>query len=117
MLGSDTISARELERAFGESLENLKLLNVETALTMQTKDDFTLEAAVKAYDTFEAVVEELIFSLNAIFVRIEKTKMSIHIGMNEGGDLSLLSKFQGVATVELDEEDAYIDVFLGGEDK
>lgn len=124
LVGSEKqqISSYELESALRESLESLKLLNVETALDIEVIDEIGLEYALNIYDLYENVIEILMDKINAIFVKVvyknNGLNFSVNIGIKESISIEKLkNKLNNKqCEIDLEDEDLYIDLYLGGKD-
>lgn len=117
------ISIREMDNAFRESLDNLKLLGIENSLMITGKNDIRLDCAINVYDLYEKVIEIAMDSITAIFVRLvqtgDKLKFSIELGTREGINEEALKSVtsDGELSIEIDDGDVYVDYITGGESK
>ena len=125
LVGSENgnITLRELENALRESTENLQLLGADIALTVKGKGEIPLAYAIGAYDLYERVVEAALGGINAMFVRLilqgEKLLLSLQLEVGEGLSENALThlKADGKLTVEIEDNDIYVDLVMGGDGK
>ena len=125
LLGNENgnIPLREMENALRESLDNLKLLGVETSLLVSGKGDVSLDYAIKAYDLYERVIEATLNNTTAIFTRVilgdNKLKLSLQLGVTEGVSENALMGISadGKLDIEIEDSDVYVDLILGGDGK
>ena len=125
LLGNESgnISLREMENALCESLDNLKLLGIETSLLVSGKGDIALDYAIQAYDLYERVIESTLNHVTAIFTRIIHTngrlKLSLQLGVTEGVSENALMGISadGKLNIEIEDGDIYVDLILGGDEK
>ena len=123
LLGSESknIPLRELENALRESSENLRLLGVDIALTVKGDGDVSFDHILKAYDIYECVVESTLDTLSAMFIRLtlkgEKLLLSLQIGVNEGAENALATLSADGLSVEVEDNDIYVDLMMGGDGK
>ena len=125
LVGSENgnITLRELENALRESTENLQLLGADIALTVKGKGEIPLAYAIGAYDLYERVVEAALDGINAMFVRLtlqgEKLLLSLQLEVGEGLSENALThlKADGKLTVEIEDNDIYVDLVMGGDGK
>lgn len=117
------IPSAELGRALRESLDNLKLLDINAALDVKDEQKITLEGAVRAFNLYEGVIEALLDKVNAVYARLfavgEGVKLSLELGVSDGVDpviLSHLADRDGV-TVDVEDGTLYVDIVTGGEGK
>lgn len=118
---SNQINATELEYCIRESLENLKLGGVYTALISDCKDKLPLEHIVAVYDFFEIMIERLLDDVTALMVNLTsqngKIKMNIQMGCAEEIAKPVLSGIDlviGNFTYEIMEEDIVINLITEG---
>ena len=116
----ESISVRELENAFCESSENLRLLDIETSLFVSGNGDIPFAYAIAAYDFYEKVIEAVLDGITAAFIRLYfsngKLKLSLQLGVKEGFDENSLEHLTAPnLTIEFEDEDLYVDFALGGE--
>ena len=125
LIGSEdgNVTLRELENALRESTENLQLLGADIALTVKGKGEIPLAYAIGAYDLYERVVEATLGGINAMFVRLtlQGEKLLLSLQLEVGEDLSENAithlKADGKLTVEIEDNDIYVDLVMGGDGK
>ena len=117
------IPSAELGRALRESLDNLKLLDINAALDVKGEQKIMLEGAVRAFNLYEGVIEALLDKVNAVYARLfavgEGVKLSLELGVSDGAHpviLSHLADRDGV-TVDVEDGTLYVDIVTGGEGK
>lgn len=116
----ESISVRELENAFCESSENLRLLDIETSLFVSGNGDIPFAYAIAAYDFYETVIEAVLDGITAAFIRLYfsngSLKLSLQFGVKEGFDKRSVAHLTAPnLSVEFEDEDLYVDFVLGGE--
>ncbi len=117
--GNESIPLRELENALRESSENLRLLGADMALTVKGDGNVSIDSVLKAYDLYERVVEATLDTLTAMFIRLtvkeEKLLLSLQIGVREGSEIALAELTADGLSVEVEDNDIYVDFVVGGE--
>lgn len=89
LLGEDNryIKAKELEYCIRESLDNLRLSRVSTALDSFCEGKVLTAQLIAIYDVFEALVERQLNSLSAMLIQLsvenDKIKVNIQMGCRE----------------------------------
>lgn len=123
LLGEDAkmVPARELEYCIRESLENLRLGQVYTALDSSCEDKLPLEHIVAVYDFYENMVERLLDDITAMMVNLRcskgKTVMNIQMGCTENIAKQVLADVTmpyGIVTYDIMDEDVVINLVLSG---
>ena len=123
LLGEDAkmVPARELEYCIRESLENLRLGQVYTALDSSCEDKLPLEHIVAVYDFYENMVERLLDDITAMMVNLRcskgKTLMNIQMGCTENIAKQVLADVTmpyGSVTYDIMDEDVVINLVLSG---
>lgn len=119
LLGEEnqSICARELEYCLRESLDNLRLGQVYTALNCLCEAELPQKNLMAAYDFFETVVERTMDHITAMMVNLVckdgSIRMNIQIGCDDAVDEGLLAGLQadlGSVTCEIMDEDAVIEL-------
>ena len=127
LLGEDAsmIPARELEYCIRESLENLRLGQVYTALESNCEDKLPLEHIIAVYDFYENMVERMLDDITAMMVNLTsrqgKTLMNIQMGCTESIAKQVLEDVTvpyGSFTYDIMDEDVVVDLVIseGGAD-
>ena len=123
LLGEDAkmVPARELEYCIRESLENLRLGQVYTALDSSCEDKLPLEHIVAVYDFYENMVERLLDDITAMMVNLRcskgKTVMNIQMGCTENIAKQVLADVTmpyGSVTYDIMDEDVVINLVISG---
>ena len=123
LLGEDAkmVPARELEYCIRESLENLRLGQVYTALDSSCEDQLSLEHIIAVYDFYENMVERLLDDITAMMVNLRcskgKTLMNIQMGCTESIAKQVLADVTmpyGSVTYDIMDEDVVINLVLSG---
>ena len=117
---NELVSASELASAFRESTDNLKLLGISSAFDVIVDGEIPLCDALKAYDLYEEIIETLLEDLSAVFVRLKVlhggVKLTLELGAKTQISMDRLG-FIAVSdevNVELDDEDVFVTLTLGG---
>lgn len=117
---NELVSSSELASAFRESSDNLKLLGISSAFDVIADGEIPLCDALKAYDLYEEVIEALLEDLSAVFVRLKVihggVKLTLELGAKTQISMDRLG-FIAVSdevNVELDDEDIFVTLTLGG---
>lgn len=117
---NELVSASELASAFRESTDNLKLLGISSAFDVIVDGEIPLCDALKAYDLYEEIIEALLEDLSAVFVRLKVlhggVKLTLELGAKTQISMDRLG-FIAVSdevNVELDDEDIFVTLTLGG---
>lgn len=117
---NEFVSASELASAFRESSDNLKLLGISSAFDVIVDGEIPLCDALKAYDLYEEIIEALLEDLSAVFVRLKVlhggVKLTLELGTKTQISMDRLG-FIAVSdevNVELDDEDIFVTLTLGG---
>lgn len=117
---NEFVSASELANAFRESTDNLKLLGISSAFDVMVDGEIPLCDALKAYDLYEKSIETLLEDLSAVFVRLKVlrggVKLTLELGAKHQISMDRLG-FIAVSdevNVELDDEDIFVTLTLGG---
>lgn len=117
---NELVSASELASAFRESSDNLKLLGISSAFDVIVDGEIPLCDALKAYDLYEEIIEALLEDLSAVFVRLKVlhggVKLTLELGAKTQISMDRLG-FIAVSdevNVELDDEDIFVTLILGG---
>lgn len=117
---NELVSASELASAFRESTDNLKLLGIRSAFDVIVDGEIPLCDALKAYDLYEEIIEALLEDLSAVFVRLKAlhggVKLTLELGAKTQISMDRLG-FIAVSdevNVELDDEDIFVTLTLGG---
>ena len=117
---NELVSASELANAFRESSDNLKLLGISSAFDVIVDGEIPLCDALKAYDLYEEIIEALLEDLSAVFVRLKVlhggVKLTLELGAKTQISMDRLG-FIAVSdevNVELDDEDIFVTLTLGG---
>ena len=117
---NEFVSASELASAFRESSDNLKLLGISSAFDVIVDGEIPLCDALKAYDLYEEIIEALLGDLSAVFVRLKVlhggVKLTLELGAKTQISMDRLG-FIAVSdevNVELDDEDIFVTLTLGG---
>ena len=123
LLGEDAkmVPARELEYCIRESLENLRLGQVYTALDSSCEDQLPLEHIIAVYDFYENMVERLLDDITAMMVNLRcnkgKTLMNIQMGCTENIAKQVLADVTmpyGSVTYDIMDEDVVINLVISG---
>lgn len=119
LLGEEkaTVASRELESCLRESMDNLRLSGVLTCLDSRCEATASIRQIVAAYDFFEDVAELLLDGLNALIVTVCCDGRTIGLRMQGGlcgalPPLDTLRMEQGSFTVEVNDEDVFIEAVL-----
>ncbi len=113
------IRSREIEFCINESLANLRLLDIVPSFVFCLDEDISSAAAVKIYDIFEFFTEELLDTVNAVFVKISEKESFISMRMMFGvksardeilADSEILSGADII--IENSDDDIIIDVLI-----
>ena len=117
---NELVSSSELASAFRESSDNLKLLGISSAFDVIVDGEIPLCDALKAYDLYEEIIEALLEDLSAVFVRLKVlhggVKLTLELGAKAQISMDRLG-FIAVSdevNVELDDEDIFVTLTLGG---
>ena len=117
---NELVSSSELASAFRESSDNLKLLGISSAFDVIVDGEIPLCDALKAYDLYEEIIEALLEDLSAVFVRLKVlhggVKLTLELGTKTQISMDRLG-FIAVSdevNVELDDEDIFVTLTLGG---
>lgn len=117
---NELVSASELASAFRESTDNLKLLGISSAFDVIVDGEIPLCDALKTYDLYEEIIETLLEDLSAVFVRLKVlhggVKLTLELGAKTQISMDRLG-FIAVSdevNVELDDEDIFVTLTLGG---
>ena len=117
---NELVSSSELASAFKESSDNLKLLGISSAFDVIVDGEIPLCDALKAYDLYEEIIEALLEDLSAVFVRLKVlhggVKLTLELGAKTQISMDRLG-FIAVSdevNVELDDEDIFVTLTLGG---
>ena len=117
---NELVSSSELASAFRESSDNLKLLGISSAFDVIVDGEIPLCDALKAYDLYEEIIEALLEDLSAVFVRLKVlhggVKLTLELGAKTQISMDRLG-FIAVSdevNVELDDEDIFVTLTLGG---
>lgn len=117
---NELVSSSELVSAFRESSDNLKLLGISSAFDVIVDGEIPLCDALKAYDLYEEIIEALLEDLSAVFVRLKVlhggVKLTLELGAKTQISMDRLG-FIAVSdevNVELDDEDIFVTLTLGG---
>lgn len=117
---NELVSSSELASAFRESSDNLKLLGISSAFDVIADGEIPLCDALKAYDLYEEIIEALLEDLSAVFVRLKVihggVKLTLELGAKTQISMDRLG-FIAVSdevNVELDDEDIFVTLTLGG---
>lgn len=102
------VAAGELERAFSESLETLKLLNIRSTLYMDSElSMFSGKTAADIFDFYEEIIEVDLEDLAGVQVSLADVNgLRLALNVRCKADLSAFAGHPGVH-YEMDEEDAY----------
>ena len=106
---------RELEYCLRESLDNLRLSGVYTALTANVKSDAPITDICNAYDLFETVIEGLFGNITAVMVYLSDRGGALRLRLQIGCDrpvspeeLPCVERF----FVEIEDEDITLELVL-----
>lgn len=112
---SPNVSLRELEYCLRESLDNLRLSGVYTALTANVKSDAPISDICDAYDLFETVIEGLQDHITAVMVYLSECGGALRLRLQIGCDgpvspeeLPCVERF----FVEIEDEDITLELVL-----
>lgn len=117
---NELVSASELASAFRESSDNLKLLGIRSAFDVIVDGEIPLCDALKAYDLYEEIIEALLEDLSAVFVRLKVLHGGVKLTLELGAKTQIsMDKLGFIAVsdevnVELDDEDIFVTLTLGG---
>lgn len=117
---NEFVSASELASAFRESTDNLKLLGISSAFDVIVDGEIPLSNALKAYDLYEEIIETLLEDLSAVFVRLKVLRGGVKLTLELGAKTQISMDRLGFITVsdevnvELDDEDIFVTLTLGG---
>ena len=118
-----SIPSEELARSLRESIDNLKLLDIDAAIDEKGSGNIPLENAVRAFCLYEAAIEPVLDRMSAIYVRLFVNnvgfRLSLQLGVDDDvseADFSCLLECEDVS-IELDDGTLYVDVSMGGESK
>lgn len=117
---NEFVSASELASAFRESTDNLKLLGISSAFDVIVDGEIPLSNALKAYDLYEEIIETLLEDLSAVFVRLKVQSGGVKLTLELGAKTQISMDRLGFITVsdevnvELDNEDIFVTLTLGG---
>ena len=118
---SSQINSKELEYCIKESLDNLSLNSVVTALDCKCNDIVDIEDALAIYDFFEKVVELTLNCANAYLVHLNCSANQFSFNMQIGFDvdfdaseLTSLDLKNATVICNVQEEDVYIKVHKKG---
>ena len=80
----DSLTMADLKQSLAESCENLKLCKIRAAYFVQDKEKMLhADDALRCYDFFEWLIEQLFDVVNSIFFRVtqieEKLQISVHV--------------------------------------
>ncbi len=112
------LEAKELEFCLLESLSNLQLLGVLTSLTFELQKNLSTETAVRIYDIFEFLTEEIMEHASAVLVKLcEKEDcifMRMMVDVNQKITINTASDALQNAEIsfEYGDEDLTIDIRL-----
>jgi len=121
LLGEEnsTVPSRELEYCLRESLDNLRLSGVFVSYESTCVGELSLKNAVAVYDLFEAVAEELLEHMTAVFISLNceagNTQMKLQIGCSAPITEQMLPPLPfpgGELKRRIQEEDLTIDLIL-----
>lgn len=117
---NELVSASELASAFRESTDNLKLLGIRSAFDVIVDGEIPLCDALKAYDLYEEIIEALLEDLSAVFVRLKVLNGGVKLTLELGAKTQISMDRLGFiavsdeVNVELDDEDIFVTLTLGG---
>ena len=117
---NELVSASELASAFRESSDNLKLLGISSAFDVIVDGEIPLCDALKAYDLYEEIIEALLEDLSAVFVRLKVLHGGVKLTLELGAETQISMDRLGFiavsdeVNVELDDEDIFVTLTLGG---
>ena len=117
---NELLSASELANAFRESSDNLKLLGISSAFDVIVDGEIPLCDALKAYDLYEEIIEALLEDLSAVFVRLKVLHGGVKLTLELGAETQISMDRLGFiavsdeVNVELDDEDIFVTLTLGG---
>ena len=117
---NELVSASELASAFRESSDNLKLLGISSAFDVIVDGEIPLCDALKAYDLYEEIIEALLEDLSAVFVRLKVLHGGVKLTLELGAKTQISTDRLGFiavsdeVNVELDDEDIFVTLTLGG---
>ena len=120
---NELVSAGELASAFKESTDNLKLLDIRSAFDVMVDGEIPLRDALKAYDLYEEIIETLLEDLSAVFVRLKVLRGGVKLTLELGAKYQISMDRLDFITVsdevnlELDDEDIFVTLTLGGGEK
>ncbi len=118
---NEIVSSYELESSLKESIENLKLLNINSILQIDKEKLIPLDFAIQVYDFYENVIELLLDSINSLIIKIKindtNLKLTLQIGVNQLYEQDIFEDiiYNKNINIEIDENDIYIDACFGGE--
>ena len=110
------VAASELERAFSESMQTLKLLNVRSTLYVESGLPMLVgRTAAAVFDFYEEVIEYDLERLKSIQVSlIDADKLRFSLNVCCGADLSSLAENQDNVIYENDDEYQHLVLFPEG---
>ena len=118
------VNSQELEFSLRETLENLKLVGVYTALNSKCEGDIRLKYIISAYDLCEKYIELLINNITAMMVSFtvqqECIKMVIQIGLENPIEENLIKDISvkyAEVDCEVQDEDVIVTVNIGKVEK
>lgn len=116
------IDVKELEYCIRESLDNLALAGVFTSFHSNCDGKMQIDYIVAVYDFYEDLTERLLENVTAMMIHLnsesDTVKMNIQIGCREDIAKQVLSGMDftfGSFSYEVDDEDAIINLTVGGE--
>lgn len=119
LLGEESshIRTKELEFCIRESLDNLKLAGVFTALDCQCEGDALPDTIIAAYDFFEMLVERLLDDMTAMMVRLSCREGMVKMNLQAGCRKAITQNFLAEVSLpccsftwDVQEEDVIIDL-------
>lgn len=106
---NDRLAPRELKLCIEESLDNLRLCDIECSCYLSASDDIPSDTAIALYDFFEAVTEAAFDSLSCMMVRVLKRNEMYYAVIDveceeelsslQGETVSLLKDGDGITTL------------------
>lgn len=114
------IQAKELELCLRESADNLRLHNVITFLDADCRGTICADCAVAVYDLFEALLEQVLGTVNAlmIYLTIANGALILTLGFGCVGitppDTRALEALGGRITIEADDTDTDVRIQIPG---
>lgn len=106
---------RELEYCLRESLDNLRLSGVYTALTANVKSDAPITDICDAYDLFEAVIEGQLGRITAVMVYLSDRGGALRLRLQIGCDVPVSPEMLPYVErflVEIEDEDITLELVL-----